>query len=55
MQQKRRVFEQIAVSVVVRVPNPLPQEVGWGTNVFKSGEFFFSGSHSSKLVLDGEV
>ena len=40
---------------LVRVPDPLPQEMGRGTNVFKSGEFFFSGSHSSELFMDGKV
>ena len=38
----------------VRVPDPLPQEMGRGTNVFKSGEFFFSSSHSKKIVADRE-
>ena len=36
-------------TTLVRVPDPLPQEMGQGTNVFKSGEFFFSSSHSKKI------
>ena len=37
-----------AIYDLVRVPDPLPQEMDRGTNVFKSGEFFFTASHSSK-------
>ena len=40
---------------VDRFPARLLVEVRRETNVFKSGEFFFSGSHSSKLASDGEV
>ena len=43
------------MSTIVRVPDPLPQEMGRGTNVLQSGEFFLSGLHSSELVMDGEV
>ena len=37
---------------LVRVPNPLPKELGKETNVFKSRKFFFSGFHISKFPFD---
>ena len=42
-------------SHIDRFPARLLVEVRRETNVFKSGEFFFSGSHSAKLASDGEV